>query len=94
MRRGKPIGAGGRFGSTLTRCGRTATISGHEDLQKAAPLRVTPAPSARLEASGIRRRNRMLAIQLAGVAAFGFATVLTLALLLHYAEAHHLLANL
>jgi hypothetical protein len=31
---------------------------------------------------------------LAGVAAIGFATVLSLALLLHYAETHHLLANL
>jgi hypothetical protein len=36
----------------------------------------------------------MLALLLAGVAAIGFATVLTLAVLLHYAEAHHLLANL
>ena len=66
---------------------------GHEDLQKAAPLRVTGTPRGP-EAGGIRRRNRMLAMLLAGVAAIGFATVLTLAVLLHYAEAHHLLANL
>jgi hypothetical protein len=71
-----------------------ATISGHETLQKAAPLQVTAATLARPVASGVRRRNRMLAMLLAGVAAFSFAAVLTLAVLLHYAEAHHLLANL
>ncbi|HUC10383.1 MAG TPA: hypothetical protein VL985_08150 [Stellaceae bacterium] len=42
----------------------------------------------------MRRRNRMLAMLLAGVAASGLAAVFTLAVLLHYAEAHHLLANL
>lgn len=71
-----------------------ATISGHDDLQKAAPLRVTATPPAWPDVGGIRRRNKMLAMLLAGVAAIGFATVLTLAVLLHYAEAHHLLANL
>lgn len=42
----------------------------------------------------LRRQNRLLALLLAGVAFFGFVTVLSLALLLHYAEAHHSLANL
>jgi hypothetical protein len=42
----------------------------------------------------LRYRNRTLAAMLACVAASGFAIVLALALFLHYAEAHHLLANL
>jgi hypothetical protein len=41
-----------------------------------------------------RARNRVLATLLAGVAALGFTTVISLAVLLHYAETHHLLANL
>jgi hypothetical protein len=42
----------------------------------------------------LRARNRALATLLAGIAALGFITVMSLAVLLHYAEANHLLANL
>jgi heme A synthase len=42
----------------------------------------------------LRRRNRLLALLLGSVAVLGFVTVLSLAVLLHYAEAHHLLAGL
>jgi hypothetical protein len=41
-----------------------------------------------------RERNRVLAVMLASVAAAVFAIVMTLALLFHYVEAHHLLAHL
>jgi hypothetical protein len=40
------------------------------------------------------RRNRMLAMALVSVAASVFAMVVTLVVLFHYAETHHLLANL
>lgn len=42
----------------------------------------------------LRQRNRQLAAVLAGVAAAVFVTVVSLALMFHYAEAHHLLAQL
>jgi hypothetical protein len=49
-----------------------------------------PPPAKR----SLRRQNRLLALVLGSVAVLGFATVLSLAVLLHYAEVHHLLANL
>jgi hypothetical protein len=50
---------------------------------------LTAPPPPRLP----RRQNRLLALLPAGVAALGFVTVLSLALLLHYAEANHLFAQ-
>jgi hypothetical protein len=50
--------------------------------------------STKLRRDSLRARNGALAALLAGVAVLGFITVMSLALLLHYAEAHHLLANL
>lgn len=48
-----------------------------------------PQNSARL-----RRNNRLLGMLLAGVAIFGFAVVIALAVLLRYGQAHHLIAGL
>jgi hypothetical protein len=42
----------------------------------------------------LRQRNRQLAAMLACVAAAVFVTVVSLGLMFHYAEAHHLLARL
>jgi hypothetical protein len=72
---------------------RPTTISERVDLPKTASAAAAPLPPAALSRQ-LRYRNRTLAAMLACVAASGFAIVLALALLLHYAEAHHLLANL
>jgi hypothetical protein len=40
------------------------------------------------------RRNRLLGLVLAGIAALAFVTCVTLAVLVHYAETHHMLASL
>jgi hypothetical protein len=54
-----------------------------------------PRPAETPSACGpSRRRNRMLAVLLASVAASAFTTVIILAELVHYAEAHHLLSSL
>jgi hypothetical protein len=42
----------------------------------------------------VRSRNRHLAILLASVAVLGFATVMLLVVMLHYAEVHRLIAGL
>lgn len=65
----------------------------HDPAQQPADPRFAAPPSAR-PASPLQRRNRLLALLLTGVGLFGFVTVLSLAMLLHYAEANHLFANL
>jgi hypothetical protein len=55
----------------------------------ARPMLLASTSSQRL-----RFRNRALGLVLAGVAATGFATVMMLAVVVHYAEVHHLLATL
>jgi len=59
-----------------------------------------PAPGAALEerrGAPVRRprreRNQVLALALASVAASVFGTVVMVTMLLHYAEAHHAIAN-
>ncbi|GEM_PF-1568814 len=49
-------------------------------------LRLSPAHA-------LARRNRLLGLLLAGMALFGLITVVSLALGLHFVEAHHLPAN-
>ena len=73
--------------------GRTATSAKREDPRPARVSRFLPPPNGP-QRGGLRRQNRLLAFLLASVAGLGFATVLSLAVLLHYAEAHHLLAGL
>ena len=69
-----------------------ATLAARNDDGDApAPRAVArPAPPAPV----VSRRNRLLAVSLASVAAAMLATVVAVALLLHYAEAHHALSNL
>jgi hypothetical protein len=44
--------------------------------------------------SGLRQRNRMFAALLASVATLVFVIAISLAVLIHYAEVHHILAQL
>lgn len=44
--------------------------------------------------AALRQKNRMLALLLGGVAALVLVTAVSLVLLLHYAEAQHLLSSL
>ncbi|MFZ3238780.1 MAG: hypothetical protein WA417_15185 [Stellaceae bacterium] len=73
--------------------GRNRTEDSTSAERDEPPLRTAPRlpPPAK---RSLRRQNRLLALVLGSVAVLGFATVLSLAVLLHYAEAHHLLANL
>jgi hypothetical protein len=63
-------------------------------VHKQALIRTEPGQPAESRSRRLHARNRVLATLLAGIAALGFITVMSLAGLLHYAEAHHLLANL
>ena len=59
------------------------------------PVARAPAPRPAVRAAVISpQRNRLLAIVLASVSGFVFVTVITLALLFHYAEVHHLIPRL
>jgi hypothetical protein len=73
--------------------GRTATSAKRQDPRPTTVSRFLPPPKGPRRGR-VRRQNRLLAFLLGSVAALGFATVLSLAVLLHYAEAHHLLAGL
>jgi hypothetical protein len=62
----------------------------NHDREAPAPRPVTPAVPP---ASALSRRNRLLGVVLASVAAAMLAAVVAVAVLLHYAEAHHALSN-
>ena len=53
-----------------------------------------PAPFVVRARAASPMRNRMLALALAGFVALVFLTVLSMTILLHYAEVHHALASL
>ncbi|HEV2100644.1 MAG TPA: hypothetical protein VGR45_17195 [Stellaceae bacterium] len=58
---------------------------------KAAPISRSSdksRPRERLE-----KQNRLLALLLAGIAALALCAAITVAVLLHYAELHHLFSN-
>jgi hypothetical protein len=73
---------------------RTETPAEHEDPQEQTTAEAVRLPVRALPPRLLRRQNQLLALLLAGVALFGFVTVFSLVLLLHYVETHHLLANL
>jgi hypothetical protein len=68
--------------------------SAEQKPQGTSATEAAPSPAAALPPPSRRRQNRRLATVLAGIALCAFVTVISLALVLHYAEAHHLLANL
>jgi hypothetical protein len=58
--------------------------------------RATPIPEYREEPrprDRLHQRNRILAVLLGGIAALVLVTAFGLALLLHYAQVHHLLSS-
>ena len=65
--------------------GWEATAAAQDNERIAALARATAARNALRS----QQRNRMLAVALASVAVLTFITVLTLAVMYHYAEAHH-----
>lgn len=71
------------------------TPAAAENEENGAAPRDAERPCAEPPArTALRQRNRMLAAALAGIAAAMLVVVVTLAVMFHYAEAHHVIAAL